>query len=363
MRAKSIDLFAGAGGLSVGLEKAGFEVVFANDIGADMCESYKLNHPLTFVQRQDITNITGKGILKLIGLRADKIDVLVGGPPCQGFSTVGKKDECDDRNKLFVHYFRIVAEIKPKVVVFENVPGFKRLYSGRAFDAVCKEFKKLGYEAEARILNALNYGVPQNRERTFIVGYEKGLAFSWPKATHGYNNLLFEDPLSKPLTLGDAIGDLPVVGPSEKADDYISEPKNNFQRERRKGCQRLTEQIGPKHGPKLIKLMGLVPPGGSILDVPAQYRPKSCFANTYARLWWDKPATTITRNFGTPSSSRCIHPFANRGLTTREGARLQSFDDDYIFIGNRTSKNLQIGNAIPPLLAEAICRKVYESLK
>lgn len=359
---KAIDLFAGAGGFSVGLEKAGFEVVFANDIDENACKSYKLNHPLTVVQKGDIANISGKDILKLCGLKADEIDLVVGGPPCQGFSTVGKKDENDPRNKLFVHFFRLVADIKPRAVVFENVPGFKRLYHGKVFEAVCREFEKLGYSVETKVLNALNYGVPQNRERTFIVGCEEGVSFSWPKPTHGNSNF-FESSLAKPLTLEDALSDLPIVGIGEKAEDYISEPKNDFQRERRKNCLKLTEQIGPKHGPKLIKIIKMVPPGGCILDVPEQLRPKSYFANTYARLWWDKPAPTITRNFGTPSSSRCIHPFADRGLTTREGARLQSFDDDYIFVGSRSSKNLQIGNAVPPLLAEAICRELYNSLK
>lgn len=360
---RAIDLFCGAGGFSVGLVRAGFEVVFASDIDEDACKTYKINHPQTLVYKGDIQNISGKHILDLLGMKAEDIDVIVGGPPCQGFSTVGKKDENDPRNRLFLHYFRIVEEIRPKVIVFENVVGFQKLYGGKAYDAVCKELEKLGYAIMAKILNAVNFGVPQNRERIFIIGHEPKIHIEWPSPTHSGGRGLFDINLKEPLTLFDAISDLPIVESGEEANYYLSEPKNDYQKERRKSCTILTEHIGPKHGKRLIELIKMVPPGGCILDVPKEFRPKSFFSNTYARLRWHEPAPTITRNFGTPSSSRCIHPVANRGLTTREGARLQGFDDDYIFFGSRLSKNLQIGNAVPPLLAEAIFKEIYKSLQ
>lgn len=360
---KAIDLFCGAGGFSVGLKRAGFEVVFANDIDRDACRTYRANHPNTMVYEGDIREISGKQILNYLGLKPDDIDLIVGGPPCQGFSTLGKKDENDPRNNLFIHYFRVVEDISPKVVLFENVVGFKTLYGGKAFEAVCKELERLGYKIEAKILNAVNFGIPQNRERTFIIGHKSEIIVNWPTPTHDSKiESLFNGLLKKPLTLWDAISDLPIVEAGEEANYYLSEPINDYQRDRRKNCSKLTEHIGPKHGQKLIEIIKMVPPGGCILDIPENLRPKSYFANTYARLCWDLPAPTITRNFGTPSSSRCIHPVANRGLTTREGARLQGFDDDYIFFGTKSSKNLQIGNAVPPILAEAICKEIYNSL-
>lgn len=360
----AIDLFCGAGGFSVGLVKSGFNVVFANDINRDACSTYKVNHPNTHVFWGDISQLNGKQILEMVKLSVGDIDIVVGGPPCQGFSTVGKKNENDPRNNLFFHYFKIVEGIEPKMVLFENVTGLKKLYSGRIYEAILKEFERLGYRVDCKILNALNYGVPQNRERIFIIGYKPEIIFKWPLPTHGNNeeNLFFSIKLQKPLTFCDAVSDLPFINAGESADYYSTPPQNEYQAERRKNCFKLTEHVAFNHGKKILSVIEMVPPGGSIQDVPEKFRPQKYFTNTYARLWWDRPATTITRNFGTPSSSRCIHPKLNRGLTAREGARLQSFDDDYIFIGSRSSKKLQIGNAVPPLLAEAILKEVYKSI-
>lgn len=361
---KAIDLFCGAGGFSTGIARSGFQVVFANDIDKDACQTYRMNHPETLLYEGSISDLTGKAILDMLGLPPGSIDLIVGGPPCQGFSTIGKKDERDPRNSLFLHYLRTVKEIEPKIIVFENVSGFKGLYGGRIFEKACEKMAELGYNVEAKLLNALHYGAPQNRTRTFIVGYSPGIRFEWPLPTHGdETDTLFGDSLEKPLTLRDAIGDLPPVRAGETASDYLCPPQNPFQEARRKNNPKLMEHTGPNHGEKLLQIIRMVPPGGSILDVPKRFRPRGYFANTYARLRWDEPSPTITRNFGTPSSSRCIHPEADRGLTTREGARIQTFDDDYIFWGSRASKNLQIGNAVPPLLAEAIGIAAYKSLK
>ena len=362
----AIDLFSGAGGLSAGLESAGFKIAYASDINADMCKTYQYNHPNTVVDQRDISELTWKNIKESTKLKKSDIKLISGGPPCQGFSTVGKKDESDPRNKLFVQYVRIIREVNSDFVIFENVSGFKKLYQGRAFEAVCKEFRDLGYTINNKILNAINYGVPQHRERTFIIAHSKKLKFSWPKKTHGTENKndLFNENLKKPLTLEDALGDLPLVESGKKNEHYSSSPKNSYQKKRRKNCNHLTEHVGPRHGESLLYRIKLIPKGGSVLDLPEQLRPKSYFNNTYARLLWDKPATTITRNFSTPSSSRCIHPFLNRGLTTREGARLQSFDDDYVFFGkSKSSKNLQIGNAVPPLLAHNLGREIMSGIK
>lgn len=358
---KTIDLFAGAGGFSIGLARVGFKVVFANDVDNDASETYKANHPDTPFIKANIADISVEKIKEITRLCKGEIDLLAGGPPCQGFSTVGSKDEHDLRNSLFVQYIRVVEGMLPKFILFENVSGFKRLYQGKAYYAVLKELDRLGYKTKTALIDAVENGLPQVRQRTIIIGYRGNYEYRFPNSTYmvGENHLF----LKKALTLEDALSDLPLIGANEASAEYATEPKNDYQRARRKNCKVLTEHQGPNHGAELMKVIKHIPPGGCISDIPEKYRPKTGFGNTYARLWWDKPATTLTRNFGVPSSSRCVHPFRDRGLTTREGARLQSFDDDYQFYGSRSSKNLQIGNAVPPLLAKVIAKSIRESLE
>ena len=355
----ALDLFAGAGGLGLGLEWAGFEVKAANEYEEVFAATYADNHPQTDVFPGDVLN--GKVRSRLLAA-AKGVDLVAGGPPCQGFSTVGKKDEEDPRNRLFYAFLGIVRDLRPRAVLFENVSGFRRMYGGRAFIALTQGLKELDYAApHFAILNAANHGVPQFRERTFVVAFREDRPFRFPAPTHAPAQDLFNK--TPYLTLADALSDLPPVESGAASDRYLCAPANSYQAFMREGAgDILTEQEGPWHGPKLMNVISRVPPGGTILDVPPEFRPKSCFANTYSRLWWDRPATTITRNLGTPSSSRCIHPHVNRGLTTREGARLQSFPDRYRFSGSRIQKNLQIGNAVPPLLAMALGQSILAGL-
>ena len=355
----ALDLFAGAGGLGLGLTWAGFRVQAANEYERVFAETYARNHPETAVVAG---NVLDPAVRAQLLAAAQGVDLVAGGPPCQGFSTVGKKDEDDPRNRLFYAFLDVVAHLRPRAVLFENVSGFRRMYGGRAFQALYRGLEDLGYATpQCEILNALEYGVPQARLRTFVVAFRKETAFRFPEPTHGERGEVFRR--RPPLTLADALSDLPPVRSGESADRYLRPPQNDYQRKLRAGAgETLTEHVGPWHGARLLNVLAHVPPGGSILDVPAELRPKSCFANTYARLWWERPSTTITRNFGTPSSSRCIHPLFDRGLTTREGARLQSFPDRYEFAGSRIRKNLQIGNAVPPLLAEALGREIFRAL-
>lgn len=354
-----LDLFAGAGGLGLGLTWAGFRVQAANEYEPVFAATYALNHPETAVVAG---NVLDPNIRADLLAAARGVDVVAGGPPCQGFSTVGKKDEDDPRNKLFYAFLEIVGSLKPRAVLFENVSGFHRMYGGRAFQALNKGLEDLGYASpHFAILNAMDFGVPQSRQRTFVVAFRAEAPFRFPEPTHGEHGTLFQG--KPPLTLADALSDLPAVRSGESSDRYLSPPQNDYQALMRKGAgQTLTEHDGPWHGERLLAVLAHVPPGGTILDVPEQLRPRSYFANTYARLREDRPATTVTRNFGTPSSSRCIHPQVDRGLTTREGARLQSFPDAYRFTGTRIRKNLQIGNAVPPLLARALGREIFRAL-
>lgn len=348
----ALDLFAGCGGLSLGLEMAGIHAVAANELEPVFCDTYRLNHPGAQVIQGSVLD---PSVFQSIAKAGRGADLVVGGPPCQGFSTLGKKDERDPRNQLFHAFLRMIEAIGPRMVLFENVAGFKRLYQGRAFDALAENLDRMGYRFEAQVLNAAAYGAPQLRERTIVVAWPKAdpRRFAFPEATHAEQEDLFGR--ARFLTLQDALGDLPVVGMGQARDAYAFPPQNGFQALMRTGTDSaLMEQEGPNHGARLMSVIATVPPGGSIQDVPLAMRPKGYFLNTYARLWWDRPATTITRNLGTPSSSRCIHPLVDRGLTTREGARLQTFPDRFRFAGTRSQKNLQIGNAVPPLLGLAI---------
>lgn len=354
---KSIDLFAGAGGLSCGLTHEGIESVVAVEIEKDFSETFKLNHKDCFFINDDIENIDFYQLMQKVNIK--KFDLICGGPPCQGFSTVGKKNEKDQRNSLFWQFLRAVEEINPKMVLFENVAGFKKLYKSAAFNTLELELQKLGYQVKSDILNAADFGSPQNRKRTIVVGFKKGILFDFPVPTHSKDGGLFTQKYN---ALSDAISDLPHLNANESKQSYLKS-KTKYQKEMR-GCEQiLTEHNSTNYGERMRLIMSMIPENGSVKDLPSQLRPKSYFGNTYARLNKDLPSPTITRNFGTPSSSRCIHPHQDRALSTREGARLQGFPDNYIFYGSKTSKNLQIGNAVPVHLARAIGKEIFKSLK
>ena len=333
-----IDLFSGAGGLSCGLGKEGIESKVAIEIQKDFAKTFKLNHKECHVINNDIASINFKKLAK--EQRTGTFDLVCGGPPCQGFSTVGKKNEKDDRNSLFWQFLRAVKEIHPKIVLFENVSGFKKLYKGIAFNTLISELHKLGYQTKSEILNAADYGSPQHRKRTIVIGFKEGILFNFPIPTHSEEGCLYTHKYN---ILSDAISDLPHLVSNETKHFYL-ESNTVYQKEIRGDQQVLTEHNCSNYGERMKLIISMIPKNGSIKDLPLELRPKSYFGNTYARLNNDLPSPTITRNFGTPSSSRCIHPFQNRALSTREGARLQGFPDTYVFYAIKTSKNLQIGN-------------------
>ena len=353
---KCIDLFAGAGGLSYGLGQVGIEAKVAIEVEKDFCKTFELNHKHSRVIDNDIANINFK---KLAKEENNKFDVVCGGPPCQGFSTVGSKNEKDRRNSLFWQFLRAVDEINPRIVLFENVSGFKKLYKGVAYDTLISELGKLGYQVKSEILDAADYGAPQHRKRTIVIGYKEDMSFNFPLPTHSKKGNLFT---KKYNVLSDAISDLPHLVANDSKASYLKS-KTAYQREIRGDQQVLTEHNCSNYGDRMKIIISKIPKNGSVKDLPQELRPKSCFGNTYARLNNNQPSPTITRNFGTPSSSRCIHPTQNRALSTREGARLQGFPDNYLFYGSKTSKNLQIGNAVPIHLAKAIGKEIFISLK
>lgn len=357
-----IELFAGAGGLGTGFINRGFNIISANDIWKIAGETYLANHPKVRYVVKDIADLTTADLLAETGYDKNDIDVIVGGPPCQGFSTLGKRFIDDPRNKLFKEYVRLVKEIKPKFFVMENVAGILNMEGGKVLDNIVKAFTDIGYSLDYKLLNAAEYGVPQQRERVFFIGTITNVKIRYPKKTHSISG---EECLPSALTLWDAIGDLPQNDDKEIT-EYTCEPQNDYQKKLRNGATILTNHKPTNHNEKAKKMMSYIPMGKSVWDVrqtiPKKYIPTSGYGNTYARLNAYEPGMTITRNFACISSSRCIHPYLNRGLTAREAARIQSYSDDYIFMGSKSDIHLQIGNSVPPILASKIADVVADML-
>jgi len=365
---KVIDLFSGVGGLSYGFaHDDNFGIVAANEILPNMAKAYSLNHPTAKVYAEDIKDFNAKKIEKDLNIKASEIDIIVGGPPCQAYSTVGKRLIDDPRGKLFQEYYRVLKEFNPKFFLFENVKGLLSMQGGELLKTIISLFESLGYKVQYKLLNAADYGVPQIRERVVIIGSKLKNDFEYPKPTHHNPEEmpdLFSKKLKQYLTLEEAISDLPFIKSNGESFEYASEPKNDFQKLMRLNApKRLMDHNAPNNNAKLVKMMELLPDGGTPEDLPENLRPTSGFKNTYCRLWWKRPATTITRNLSTPSSSRCIHPKAPRPLTTREGARIQCFPDYYQFFGSRNDRNLQIGNAVPTYLSNALAKSILENFK
>ena len=349
-----VDLFSGAGGLSYGFSIfPQFNIIAANEIEKDIAAAYKLNHPSVEMINCDIRELSKEAIEKAVGERT--VDIVIGGPPCQSYSTLGKR-RMDERANLFQEYKRVLDILRPRAFVFENVVGLLSMDRGNLFKQIQKEFAELGFVLTYKLLDAVDYGVPQHRERVILVGMRGRNDYAFPAPTHG-------ERLKPYVTLKDAMGDLPPLKSGEKKDFYLCPPYNDFLDFVRKDAGSiLTEHAAPKNGEHLIKIMEMLKDGQTKDDLPEEYRPKSGYGNTYAKLWWEKPSTTITRNFSCPSSSRCIHPRDSRAMSIREGARLQSFPDDYKFFGSDTMKRLEIGNAVPPLLSIAIAEQMLKVL-
>lgn len=363
---KVIDLFCGVGGLTYGFaHNDNFQVVAANEILPNMAKAYALNHPTVKVYVEDIKHFDATKVARDLKIQASEIDIVIGGPPCQAYSTVGKRLIDDPRGKLFQEYYRVLKEFNPKLFVFENVKGLLSMQGGEVLKTIISLFESLGYRVKYKVLNAADYGVPQIRERVIIVGSKLRTEFEYPKPTHrnpAEESDFSNSKLQPYLTLETAISDLPFIKTNEESFVYAHDPQNDFQIVMRQHApSKLMDHNAPKNNDKLVKIMESLPDGGTPRDLPKSLRPHSGFTNTYCRLWWKRPSTTITRNLSTPSSSRCIHPKAPRALTTREGARIQCFPDDYQFYGSRSDRNLQVGNAVPTFLSNALAKSIVRN--
>lgn len=334
-----VDLFAGAGGLSLGLEQAGWECLLAIDNWPEASATYRENlsdHPAITVDVREVD------LAWLTRHLEERPDWVVGGPPCQGWSTVGRRRWDDERNDLFTQFMRVVRDLEPDGFLIENVVGLRDMGA----DADVRDlFANSGYTISFHVIRAADFGVPQLRHRVIFVGRRDELMLRQPTPTHLEHQ--YE-------TVWSAIGDLPPVSPGETVARYDRRPMTAYQREMRRGSDRLQGHTASAHPAKLVKAISFIPDGGNRTAIPPRYQPKSGFHNSYSRLSSKEPAVAVTSNLGKPSGTRCIHPFQDRGLTAREGARLQSFPDTFHFAGGIVSQRLQIANAVPPLLAERL---------
>ena len=350
MKPMVIDLFAGVGGLSLGFENIGFDVVVANEYDSSIAEAYKANHKKTKMVVGDITSLN---LEEVFSSYIDKIDVIIGGPPCQGFSQKGKRKTIhDERNFLFKYYVSVVNLVRPKYFVMENVPNLLTTEKGYFFNEIEELFNTMGYSLEHGVLNASDYGVPQNRRRAIIIGKLHGEA---PKLPH---------PKKEKVTIWDAISDLAYLSSGEGTDEqnYINKPMSSYQKKLRSGSSVLYNHVATRHSKLALERLAMIPPNAGKEVLPEEHLTKSIYSGTWTRMRKDEISVTITTRFDTPSSGKFTHPFLDRAITVREAARIQSFPDTFKFIGNKGSQMKQVGNAVPPLLASSIAEVIMEDI-
>ncbi|SFB10307.1 DNA cytosine methyltransferase [Selenomonas ruminantium] len=344
----AIDLFCGAGGLSYGFQQDNFDILVGIDSDQKALETFELNHKGAKSICGDITTITyEKDIKPLIGDKT--IDIIVGGPPCQGMSLSGPRKFDDPRNKLYLSYIRLVKEIQPKAFVIENVPGLVGLFKGKIKESILTEFGKMGYDVKCEILCSADYGVPQNRRRVIFVGTkDANIEFHYPT------------PKSEIVTCEMALSDLPPLEDTlgEEIQDYAVQPQNDYQKLMRKNSDSVKNHIAANHTERVRKIISLVPAGGNYKDLPEEYRNTRNFHVAWTRFPDNKPAPTIDTGH-----RHHFHYKYNRVPTVRECARLQSFPDDFRFLGNKTQQFRQVGNAVPPLMAQEIAKQVRKVLE
>lgn len=352
MKPTVIDLFAGVGGLSLGFEMAGFEVVLANEFDPSIAEAYKKNRPGTKMIVEDITKLP---VDETFGPYEGGVTAVIGGPPCQGFSQKGSRRSINDpRNFLFRYYFEVVKRVKPKYFVIENVPNLLTTEGGYFKDEIVELFSGIGYAVSCGVLCAADFGVPQDRHRTCILG-----------------KLGATEPVSLPkpngihTTVWDAISDLSYLESGEGAEEqgYRNAPQSSYQRMLRAGSDELCNHIATRHSKITLERLEMIAPECGKEMLPEEHHTKSIYSGTWCRMKKDGIAKTITTRYDTPSSGEFTHPYLNRAITTREAARIQSFPDTFRFYGSKSSQMKQVGNAVPPLLGKAIAERILDDMK
>lgn len=347
-----LDLFCGAGGFSHGMHKnPNFSTAVALDFNSQAAETFKRNMPSTDVIIGDITDTETKK--KVIGISKQRgVNMIIGGPPCQGFSMKGKKMGLEDpRNFLFVEYLNIVKEIQPEVFVIENVKTLLSTSAGWFKNEIIKTISAMGYIVEVGVLNAQDFGVPQNRERSIFICTK-------------HKSIPLPSPTGSKVSVRDAISDLAYLQSGEGTFEqhYTSEASSEYQKNMRHGCNKLYNHQASKHKQIAIEKLKMIPPEKGKEYLPQEMHGKQKFKTTWGRLVWDEQSPTIDTRFDAASNGKNNHPFLNRAITPREAARIQSFDDNFIFYGSKVYVRQQIGNAVPPLMAKAIADQIDKYL-
>lgn len=373
-RPTAISLFAGAGGCTLGFQQAGFNVLFATDINDDAVASYRHNFPNATCETADIRDLGPEELLEKIGLRSGELDILLGGPPCQGFSSAGMKSGEDPRNSLVRHYVRLLEGMRPKWFIMENVEGLLTNDGGMHVRDALKAFIQAGYIVNLEKIYAQGYGVPQRRKRVLIVGNRLGHDFIFPNASNIFSGNIFR---KGEITFLTATSDLPAA--TTKTGDslsYTRPPDNELQRYLRGDTNKVTDHFSsPLSDLQFERVRGLAA-GQTMKDLPehlqhASFRKRAnrrVMDGTPAerrggapsglkRFFANEPSLTIT----SAATREFVHPIEDRLLTLRECARLQTFPDSFVFLGNAASRIQQIGNAIPPILARTIAEHILES--
>jgi DNA (cytosine-5-)-methyltransferase len=349
---KVIDLFAGCGGFSCGFERAGYDIISAVEFDKNIAKSYEMNHPKTKMIADDIKNVDNNNIFK-----KNDATIIIGGPPCQGFSMAGariRKGFIDDpRNYLFKHYFNVVKIVRPKIFIIENVKGILTMKNGQVFNEIKKIFEDSNnfegkpYKIQYKVMKAKEFGIPQNRERTIIIGsmidFDLDEEINKTKEyIKGIDKHFFDN-----VTVWQAISNLPK--PTEDGNIKTKKAENNYQKFLSSNSGKTFNHVMTKHNSIAVKRMEKIGINENFTVLDEEI--KTVHSGSYGRLDPDSIAPTITTRFDTPSGGRFIHPFENRTITPREAARIQSFPDDFEFVGTKSCICKQIGNAVPPKLS------------
>lgn len=350
MKLNAIDLFSGCGGFSYGFEQAGINIKLGVDNDIAALKTFEKNHKNSKALNLDLhdSNSIKKITHELDGV---KVDIIIGGPPCQGFSLTGTRDENDKRNTLFYSFFELAKKINPNAIVIENVPGFANLYGGKVKDEIYRLCKKMGYTCVHKEIYAPDYGVPQMRRRVFFVALKQEFGeFEFPIPRYNPDNY---------ITCEDAISDLPPLKDDlgEFQMPYKMKAESTFQIKMRKKSKAIYNHEGTQHTDHVVSVISLVPEGGNHKNLPPGIGDSRKFNEAWTRYHSKRPSKTIDTGH-----RNHFHYKWNRVPTVRENARLQTFPDNFIFLGNKTQQYKQVGNAVPPLLGEIIAKQILKYL-
>lgn len=369
---KAIDLFCGCGGISVGLQRAGFDVLAGIDIEKKYLASFKHNFPNAKALNTDITIVPPEEFMQLVGIAPSDLDLLVGGPPCQGFSkNVPRKNRFleDPKNLLVKSFLDYCEALQPKMILMENVAEMKNGFEEAYSQEIINRLQEGGYTITTAVLNSADFGVPQRRKRAFFMANRYDIQFSLPRPTHtsiGKSDNKTIELFAQPshITVWDAIGDLPNVehGKGIELTPYATQPQTEYQKLMRGAKTEVRNHIARKLADKQYERLASIGPGQGHKDLPEHLQTKGGYSGAYGRLTKDMIAPTITRWVFHPGSGRWGHPEDIRTLTIREVARIQSFPDDFEFVGSYNDQAGQLGNAVPPLLAQTIVLNMKNQL-